>query len=707
MPDADRRAARTLLWEVGCEELPAWSCDAIERQLGALVRDALTDAGLGIEGADPVVWVGPRRFSVLIEARSERPAVEETLSGPPVKIAFEGGDPTAAPTKAGQGFARKAGVDPTGLKVDEARGVTYVERSVPAAPIDELWPPLADQVLGKLQFAKPMRWGSSPWRFVRPIRWMVTMHDERVLGYDCWGVTSGRTSRAHRFLGDERHVQLATADTYAATMRDGFVVVDHEVRRVAIEQGLERAATELGGSWSDPGGVLREVVHLVEQPTVLTGRFDERYLELPDRVLVTAMQSHQRYLPVQRGGRLAPAFLTVMNGDPAATDSILPGYERVLAGRLDDAVFSFERDRSRGLDDMATDESLGAVVFHASAGSLADRRDRITLVAKELARQLGVDLRMVSDAARLAKADQVSGVVQEFAELEGFAGSLYAAANGYDDEVCRAIDQQFLPRGLDSRLPDPGVPAVLALADKLELLVTMFAIGEQPTGSRDPHGLRRAAIGITRIVLEHDLPLDLDAALAAAGAAIDGQELASVEGDLIAQVSDFIVDRVEKRLSDDGVRVDAVRAARAADLPLLQHLDELARAIDLEVKGGDATFVSVLEAQDRSRRLIAKAGGVADGDVDESSFEAESERELHRMLGEVAQPLADAVRERRFGDAVGHAASLGPAVDAFFSKEQGVMVMTDDDVQQANRLRLLQRVVDVTAPLGDLSQLQV
>jgi glycyl-tRNA synthetase beta chain len=699
----------TLLWEVGCEELPAWACDAIERQLPALVSDALAGAGLAPAGAAaPVVWVGPRRFSVLVPALAERPAVDETLSGPPVKIAFEGGDPSAAPTQAGAGFARKCGVEPSALQVDADKGLVFVERSVPAAPIDELWPALADGILGKVQFAKPMRWGSSPYRFVRPIRWMVTLHGDRELSYDCWGVTSSRTTRTHRFLGDAREVQVPSADAYGDTLRAAQVIGEQAERRATIEAGLASAASELGGAWNDPGNVLKEVVHLVEQPTVITGRFHERYLELPERVLVTAMQSHQRYLPVEQDGRLAPAFLTVMNADPAAVASILPGYERVLAGRLDDAVFSFERDRSRGLDEMATDESLGAVVFHAKAGSLADRRERITLVAKELARQFGVDAKQVSDAARLGKADQVSTVVGEFAELEGFAGSLYAKAAGYDDAVCTAIDQQFLPRGLDSELPDTGVPAVLALADKLELLVTMFAIGEAPTGSRDPHGLRRAAIGVMRIALEHDLPLDLQAALAAAGAAVDGQELgATVDGDLLTQVEEFIIDRVEKRLADDGVRVDAVRAARAAELPLLQHLDELARAIDLEVRGGNPTFTAVLEAQDRSRKLIDKAGGVADGPVDESAFEADSERELHRMLGETTGPLAEAVRERRFGDAVALAATLGPAVEAFFSREQGVMVMTDDQALQDNRLRLLQQVCDATAPLGDLSQLQV
>ncbi|MCW2921395.1 MAG: glycine--tRNA ligase subunit beta [Thermoleophilia bacterium] len=699
---------RTLLWEVGCEELPAWACDALERQLPALVRDALVEARLQVEGAEDVVaWVGPRRFSVLVEALPTQPALRQRIDGPPVKIAFEGGDPSAAPSRAAIGFAEKSGFAVTELQVDSGRGTVYVERDLPEVPIADVWPKLADEILGKLQFAKPMRWGSSPWRFVRPIRWMVTLHGGHALEYECWGVTSGRTTRTHRFLGAERTVDVPEADRYAETLRGGYVVANQELRRTAIERGLAAAASELGGDYGDPGNVLKEVVHLVEQPTVITGRFDERYLELPERVLVTAMQSHQRYLPVKRGATLAPAFLTVMNADPAAVATILPGYERVLAGRLDDAVFSFERDRTRGLDDMATDASLGAVAFHAKAGSLADRRDRIAKVAEEIAGQLGVDAAQVADAARLAKADQVSVVVQEFAELEGYVGSLYAHSGGYAAEVCTAIDQQFLPRGLDSQLPEAGVPAVLALADKLELLVTMFAIGEQPTGSRDPHALRRAAIGVSRIVLEHDLPLDLDAVLATAGAAVHTQGFGTPDAERLIQVRDFILDRVEKRLSDDGVRVDAVRAARAADLRYLQHLDELARAIDIEVRGGDVRFTQVLEAQGRARNILAKAGGVADGPVNDELFQSPVEHELHQVLDATTEPLRQAVLDRDFAGALDAAASLGPAVDAFFAKETGVMVMTDDQPVQDNRLRLLAAVIEATAPLGDLSQLQV
>lgn len=699
---------RTLLWEVGCEELPAWACDAIEQQLPALVRDALAEARIAVDGSDvPIVWVGPRRFSVLVEALPSQPALRQRVDGPPLKIAFEGGDPSAAPSRAATGFAEKNGFAVTEAQVDAERGIIFVERDHPEVPIEDVWPELARTILGKLQFAKPMRWGSSPWRFVRPIRWMVTLHGGHVLEYDCWGVKSGRETRTHRFLGAERTASIVEADRYAATLRSGHVVADQKLRRIAIEQDLAEAATAAGGTYGDPGGVLREVVHLVEQPSVITGRFDEKYLELPERVLVTAMQSHQRYLPVSTAdGKLAPAFLTVMNADPAAVDSIRPGYERVLQGRLDDAVFSFERDRARGLDDMATDESLGAVVFHAKAGSLADRRDRVTAVATQLAAQLNVDATKVADAARLAKADQVSTVVQEFAELEGYVGSLYAASAGYAEDVCAAIDWQFAPRGADAKLPPAGVPSVIALADKIELLVTMFAIGEMPTGSRDPHGLRRAAIGVMRLALEHDLSLDLDAAIDAAWTKVSEQGFATVD-DAPELVRAFVLDRVEKRLSDDGVRVDAVRAARAAGLPQLQHLDELARAIDQQVSGGDVEFGRVLEAQDRSRKLLDKAGGVPDGTIDPMAFQVESERELHRVLGITAQPLRTAVAERRFGDAVVLAAGLGPVVESFFSRETGVMVMDEDDDIRDNRLRLLGEVLDATAPLGDLSQLQV
>lgn len=701
----------TLLWEVGCEELPAWACDAAAAQLPGIIEELIEQERLEVAGASGVrVLVGPRRFAAVATVGHSQREVREERRGPAARVAFEDGDPSAPLTRAGAGFARSMGLEASELQVREQDGSPFVfgVRELPAEPFAAVWPRVAQRALERLQFRKPMRWGSGSQRFVRPVRWMVTLLDDAVVDYAVWGVASGATTQGHRFLGPCRTVRVERASAYEEALAGVHVEADQDERRRRIEADLDAAAANAvpGGAWTDPGGVMDEVVHLVEAPTVITGSFGERYLELPERVLVTAMQSHQRYLPVRAADALVPRFLAVMNGDPESVDQILPGYERVLAGRLDDAVFSFGRDRARGLDDMATDASLGAVVFHVAAGSLADRRDRIGLVAADLAEQAGVDVGLVRDAARLAKADQVSMVVQEFAELEGFAGSLYAADAGYDIDVCRAIDQQFLPRSATGALADPGVPAVLALADKLELLVTMFAIGETPTGSRDPHGLRRAAIGVMRTILDHDLPIDVDAALAAAGAAARKQRIGDVTPEMLGRVREFMLDRVEKRLVDDGVRVDAVRAARAAGLPRLQHLDGLARAIQAAVGGGDEQLAQVITALRRCANILEDAAPV-DGDVDPAAFTAEAEGELHDRLAAIAPDVERAVHDRRFTDAVAAAAQLGPAVDAFFDRERGVMVMAEDPALRDNRLRLLRMARLALAPLGDLTELQV
>lgn len=693
-----------LLWEVGCEELPAWACEQLAAQVPTLISNELVAERL-VSGSDapaPEVFVGPRRFAVRVPGvLADQVAVREEKRGPAERAAFADG----VPTKACEGFARSLGMTPDQLELRD--GFVWGVRDLPSQPFESVWPAIAGRVLNGVNFAKPMRWGASPHRFVRPVRWIVTLLGNSPVAYELWGVHSARTSRTHRFLGDVRVRDIDSAATYVADLAAGSVVVDQQQRRATIESGLDAAARALGGSWEDPGAVLNEVVHLVEYPTVITGRFDESYLALPERVLVTAMQSHQRYLPVRRAdGTLAPAFLAVMNGDPSAVDSILPGYERVIAGRLDDAVFSFERDRERGLDDMAS--SLDAVVFHAQAGTLAQRVERIRAVAAEVGRQLGVDAQLVDDAARLAKADQVSYVVQEFAELEGFAGSLYADAAGYDAQVVTAVDHQFRPRSATAQLPDVGVASVIALADKFELLATMFSIGEQPTGSRDPHGLRRAAIGIMRIVLEHDCAVDVDSVLRVACDIVERQGIAQPDVAVLDALRSFIDDRIEKQLVDDGIRVDAVRAARGTRMPRMQHVDALARALDAAVRADDPAFRQVLEAVVRCVRILEKAGdSSAAPDVSVELFESDAERALADRLMEVRDDIHSAVMDRNFSDAVAFAASLGSSVTAFFDRDHGVMVMADDPAVRANRLALVTSVVDVTAPLGVLSELQV
>lgn len=691
-----------LLWEVGCEELPAWACEQVLDQLPGLITRELEQARLDT-GAELQVWVGPRRFAVQAQVAAVQREHREEARGPAYDAAFRDGQPTPA----GAGFARSKGIEPDQLEVREHEGRRFVFATVqsPSRPLHEVFPEIAARVLSQLSFGKAMRWGSGAFRFVRPVRWLLTKSDEQTIEYELMGVRSGGRSRTHRFLGDARDIEVPSAGHYRELLTTASVMVDHAERRQRIGDALDAAASAAGGTWFDPADVLDEVVHLVEWPSVIEGAFAQHYLELPERVLVTAMQAHQRYLPVRNGDSLLPRFLTVMNGDPAAIEHIRPGYERVLEGRLDDAVFSVQRDHSRGIESMA--ESLDAVVFHARAGSLADRTQRLRALIALLADPCEADTEEADTAARLAKADQVSGLVQEFAELEGFAGSLYAKRAGHSNAVCAALAQQYLPDSADAALPEAGLPSALALADKFDLLATAFSIGEQPTGSRDPHGLRRAALGIVRIVLEHDLPVDVHKVVFAGVETADEQGFGGAPDKAVEQLLSFLHDRLERQLLDDGVRVDAVRAARAAQLPRLQQVAGLARALDAAVRAGDERFMSVLTAVKRCARIVAKADASEVAEApDPELFEAEAEREVSTYLEQLRDPVREAVLGGRYDQAVAEAARLGPAVDAFFDRDSGVMVMAEKRELRSNRLALVRSVVTTLEPLGDLAELQ-
>jgi glycyl-tRNA synthetase beta chain len=433
--------------------------------------------------------------------------------------------------------------------------------------------------------------------------------------------------------------------------------------------------------------VLEEVQYLVERVHVIAGRFDERYLELPDRVLVTAMQSHQRYLPLQAGDRRFPGFLTVVNSDPARDDVVRAGNERVLVGRLDDAVFSVAQDRQRGLRALADD--LADITFHARAGSLDDKTERIVALVEALG---GSDRAVL--AARLAQAEQASTLVQEFAELEGYAGEQYARAEGLGDDVATAIGEQFLPDAAGGRLPATEAGAVLAVADKLDTLATTLAIGERPTGSRDPYGLRRAAAGIVAIALDRRLDLRLAerAGHIHAMLASQGAQLALGATDTVEAVEQFVLDRVDAVLAAEGIAIDLARAARGAAEPAdpVAYADR-ARRLQQEVDS-DA-FARALNAFTRCHRLAAKGADEAAATIDRTLFEHPSEEALATAI----------VAARREHDALAAAASLSEPVDAFFD---AVLVMADDVAVRANRLRLLVDVTDICRRVGDLALVQ-
>jgi glycyl-tRNA synthetase beta chain len=537
----------TLLLEIGCEELPAAAVREAEAQLPALCSAAF--------GREPArLLVGPRRLAVVVDDVSREPELD-WVKGPPVELR----------EKAAAGFAKRHGVEATAL--EERDGFLGVQ--VPGKPLEDR----VLEVVDGLAFGKSMVWEAGGRRFSRPVRWLCAkLGEETVLG----GYTFGRRFTAGR-------VDIASAGDYENALRGAGVEPDAEERRRLVVEALPEG-------WHDPLGKLDEVVHLVEWPVVLVGSFDERFLALPTRVVETAMQEHQRYFPL--GGN---RFAFVANGgDP---EVVRTGNERVLEGRLEDASFTFERDLAVGIEGLAA--RLGSITLVAGAGSFADRTARLARLVEALG---GGDAS--AEAARLAKADQAAELVREFPGLEGHIGAEYARIAGYPEAVCAAIDEQYLPDSAGGPLPQTEAGRVLAAADKVDLLTVAFALGERPTGSRDPYGLRRAAIGLCRLAVEGGLAIDVGA-LVSRDLALLVEQGAEVKNDA-GDVADFVLERLEGLLD---VAVEFVRAARTGAVRELGGVAELAQTLAAEAD--TEAFAQAYVAFDRANRLAGRADGAA------------------------------------------------------------------------------------------------
>jgi glycyl-tRNA synthetase beta chain len=611
----------TLLLEIGCEELPASACREAEVQVPMLVEREL--------GARPErVLIGPRRIAALLHDVAER-TPDEWVKGPPQNLA----------DKAAAGFAKRHGIEVDALETRE--GFLGFERV--GGPLADALPEKLDAIVRGFSFSKSMRWDDSGIRFSRPVRWtLVKLDGDAVVG---------ETSFGHRFTGGP--VEIDAAADYEERLRSAGVEPDAEARRQQIVAGLDAI-----GGWSDPAGVLEEVVYLVESVTVLEGRFDERFLQLPERVVVTAMQSHQRYFPLGEN-----RFAFVANGGDH--DTVRAGNENVLEGRLDDASFTFERDVALGIERLA--ERLGAITFFAGAGSYADKTERLRGLVEKLG---GGEATL--EAARLAKADQASELVREFPDLEGHIGAEYARLAGYPEAVCAAIDEQYLPDSAGGPLPQTEAGKVLAAADKLDTLSVSFSLGHRPTGSRDPYGLRRAAIGLCRLALEGGLTIP--------------------RALMPENVRDFVEERLEGLVD---VPVEYVRAARASAAPDLAGTARLAETLYEERE--TPSFEGVYTAFERADRLAGRAADEAAEQIDRSLLREDAERALAEGLAATAVSVDGDVRK-----ALESGAKLAPLVERFFDE---VLVMDEDPAVRANRLRLLLDVRDTLGRLGDFSQI--
>ncbi len=689
----------TLAFEIGTEEIPAFDLHRATAQLARLVPDAL-DA-VRIPHGEVTVHTTPRRLVAIVEDVAERTeALTETFRGPSVKIAF---DADGNPTKAAVGFARGKGVDVGSLEVREEKGVEHVfaTRRVEARDAAELLPEVLEGVIAGIAWPKSCRWGSTSEYFSRPVRWIVAMLDERVVPVRFAGLEAGNLTRGHRFLAPGPH-EVPTARALLDVLEAAHVVTSEGARERAIREGVARVEQECGAHAELPEKTLLEVVNLCEQPTVLAGAFDEEFLQVPEEIIVDAMLMHQRYFPLYDGdGKLTNRFIVVSNGDPACASTIVDGNERVVRARLSDAKFFYEEDLKRPLE--AYVERLDEVVFQESLGTMRAKAERITALARHLAADAGLSPADAADAERaahLAKADLVTSAVVEFTSVQGVMGSYYAAACGEGEKVARAIADHYRPRFAGDELPASAAGRVVAMADKLDTICGLIAVGQGPTGSSDPFALRRSALGILSMLLDEALPLRIgllraiDEALssyARQGVAFDAQVVRD-------EVADFFVARAKVLLRDEGRAPDAIDAVLAAGVREPVEFVSRVRALDAAREGDPDAFADLATAYARANNLRDASLGA---EVDEALL-TEVEHALSCAVVQAEGRVARALAADDYPSALAELASLRKPVDLFFER---VMVMDEDRALRENRLRLLNRFVAVFEGVADFGKM--
>jgi glycyl-tRNA synthetase beta chain len=695
------------LFEIGLEEVPARMIAGAQAELEQRVVKMLERERLVRSGASTKSFATPRRLAVWVDGVGERQEdVAEELVGPATKIAYKDGVATAAAVA----FAKKAGVAVEELKtVTNAKGEYLAATSVKVgrAAAEVIAAELPKELAG-IYWAKNMYWRAGrPERFVRPVRWMVALLGAEVVPVSFGGYEAGAVTYGHRVLFGDEAIRLTAPDEYEEALRKGFVVADVEVRRQRIRKALDRITREgdtnaLGLRWREDHELVDKLTHLTEWPSVIMGGFEKEYLELPEEVLVTVMRDHQSYLAVEdKDHKLAPHFLAVLNteADEAGLAVIRHGNERVLRARFNDARFFWEFDQRVSLNERS--ELLEHVTFQKDLGSYADKTKRVRRISDALRdrvteRGVNVDGQALNVAARLAKTDLTAELVKEFTELQGKVGGLYALAQGFPAAVGDAIYDQYLPKSMEDSVPRTVEGSLLAIADKADTIAGMFGLGLEPTGSKDPFALRRAANGIVKILAETQVPLKLDE--------IAG--MATYDEAVAAKVRGFFAERLEFYLREArGQAYDVVKAVMAAGANDVR--DAVARAEAVTAVRGGADFAAVSAAFKRMKNILAQAkekGIDAGVHVDAALLTESTERELAERSTELADRVYVLRTEKRYQEALEQIAMLRPQVDAFFD---AVMVMAPEVEVRANRLALLERVLRDFSGIADFSEIVV
>lgn len=689
---------KPLLIELGTEELPPKSLKNLAKAFSQHILSGLFDAGLIADNTASQLFASPRRLAILVDEVADRQA-DRTIErrGPAVSAAF---DKDGNPSQAASGFARSCKVEVETLeRMTTDKGEWLVFRSEQAGlPTQQLVPEIVDTALRKLPIPKRMRWADMDAEFVRPVHWLLILHGSEVIDTTLMTVASGRQTGGHRFHHPGM-LTLATANDYQSMLEDpGHVMADFNRRQEAIVEQVNKLASDKGAKALLDPDLLDEVTALVEWPNAMVAEFDNGYLQVPQEALISAMQDHQKYFPlVDEDGKMTSSFIFVSNIESINPVSVTSGNERVLNARFSDAQFFWDTDRENSLDHQV--ERLNSVVFHNKLGSVYERTLRVQELAGQIAELLDSDRSMAARAALLAKADLLTGMVSEFPDLQGIMGRYYALEQGEKHEVAEAIEQQYLPRFAGDDLPLTATGQALSIADKLDTLCSIFSIGEIPTGDKDPFALRRAALGVLRIMIELELNLDLRQLLVMALSAygFDDEKTAR----LADQIFTFMLDRLQAYYIDKGYssrQISSVQQRRPT-----RPVDFNARLVAVDAFGQLEEAPALAAANKRIQNILRKADNDDFGAVNSEMLKEPAERALFDQISELSSEVDGLFKQGDYTGALCRLASLRAVVDDFFDQ---VMVMDEDPEIRANRLALLAGLGEMFLRTADLSQLQ-
>ncbi len=688
---------KPFLLEIGSEEIPARFIKPAKEGLLKLLKEGLGSLRIGHGGI--AVYGTPRRMAVLIQDMEEKQTDTTTVKfGPPAARAY---DASGAPLPAATGFAKSQGVDVSELKIrkKETAELICVEKTELGKRTVDVLAELLPDAIGRIPFQKKMRWGKGTFQFARPIHWIVALLGDETIPFTVAGITSGNVSRGHRFLssGD---VVIANARAYIDHLREHYVIVDEQERRAMMMKDIDAIQAKTGARAVTDPDLLEEIQYITEYPYGLMGAFEEEYLGLPRAVLVNVMKGHQRYIPLEKeDGKLVAGFIFFANTVPADPAEVVRGNEKVLRARLADGKFFYEEDKKVRLDDLY--ERLDAVMFHKKLGSVKDKTRRVAALGGYLASLIDPGIASkVERAGRLIKADLLSHMVGEFPELQGTMGKTYAGFQGEETDVAAAIEEHYMPTGVDAALPQSTLGSIMALADKLDSLIAFFSVGITPTGNLDPFALRRQAIGSIRIIISNNYHIPLQRLFEAGYEALGPIQGKVPEETLKGTLSDFIATRFKFLMMEEGHNqefVNSVLPALSVDI-----YDAYIRLRALETQHSIEDFSRLMVGFKRVYNITKTLSD--EKAVDPALIEQQEEKDLFQLYESKKDAFQAEMQQRRYAEAISILVGFKETIDRYFDK---VFVMVEDERVKGNRLSLLTKIKDMFLRYGDFSKIRV